>query len=43
MYRQTDIELVRKNIDTIKDDAMRKKLNTLEPTLKSLITLGNLI
>lgn len=34
MYRQTDIELVKKNIDTIKDDAMRKKLDTLEPTLK---------
>ncbi len=34
MYRQTDIEVIKKNIDTIKDDALRKKLEVLEPTMK---------
>jgi len=43
MYRQTDIELVRKNIDTIKDDAMRKKLDTLEPTLKEFKEVYDII
>ena len=34
MYKQSEIELMRKNIDTIKDDAMREKLTNLEPTMK---------
>ena len=34
MYRQTDLDAIKNNIDIIKDDAMRKKLDILEPTMK---------
>ena len=34
MYRQNDIDVIKKNMDTIKDDAMRKKLDIMEPTMK---------
>jgi hypothetical protein len=34
MYRQIDLDILRKNIDNIKDEAMMKKLDTLEPTMK---------
>ena len=33
MYRQDDIDIIKKNMDIIKDDAMKKKLDILEPTL----------
>ena len=32
MYRQTDIEEIRKNIDNIKDEAMKKTQEIIEPT-----------
>jgi hypothetical protein len=34
MYKQYDIDLIKKNIDIIKDDATKKKLEIMEPTLK---------
>lgn len=34
MYRQNDIDIIKKNMDTIKDDALRKKLDIMEPTMK---------
>jgi hypothetical protein len=34
MYRQNDIDIIKKNMDIIKDDAMRKKLDIMEPTMK---------
>jgi len=34
MYKQSDIDLIKKNIDIIKDDATKKKLEIMEPTLK---------
>ena len=34
MYKQNDIDLIKKNIDIIKDEATKKKLEILEPTLK---------
>jgi hypothetical protein len=34
MYRQNDIDVIKKNMDIIKDDAMRKKLDMMEPTMK---------
>jgi len=34
MYNQNDIDLIKKNIDIIKDDATKKKLEIMEPTLK---------
>jgi len=33
MYNQDDIDLIRKNIDIIKDDAMKNKLEIMEPTM----------
>lgn len=33
MYNQNDINLIKKNIDIIKEDATKKKLEILEPTL----------
>jgi hypothetical protein len=33
MYKQDDVDLIRKNIDMIKDDAMKKKLEIMEPTI----------
>ena len=33
MYNQDDVDLMRKNIDIIKDDAMKKKLELMEPTI----------
>ena len=32
MYRENDIDIIKKNIDKIKEDALREKLNILEPT-----------
>ena len=34
MYNQNDIDLIKKNIDIIKDEATKKKLEIMEPTLK---------
>ena len=34
MYTQNDINLIKKNIDIIKEDATKMKLEILEPTLK---------
>jgi hypothetical protein len=34
MYRQNDLITMKTNMDYIKDEAMKKKLDTLEPTLK---------
>lgn len=34
MYNQNDIDLIKKNIDIIKEDATKKKLEIMEPTLK---------
>ena len=34
MYRQTDIAIMKTNIDFIKEEAMNKKLEILDPTLK---------
>ena len=34
MYRQDDINVIEKNIDTIKNEARRKTLELMEPTLK---------
>jgi len=34
MYRQYDLDVIKKNMDFIKDEAMKKKLDILEPTLK---------
>lgn len=33
MYRQSDIDIIKKSIDKIKDEAESQKLNTLEPTI----------
>jgi len=34
MYRQSDIVEIKSNMDNIKDEAMKRKLEVLEPTLK---------
>ena len=34
MYRENDIELIKNNMDIIKDDAMKKRLEIIEPTIK---------
>ena len=34
MYRQSDLDDIKKNINHIKDEAMQKKLEILEPTMK---------
>jgi len=33
MYRDIDLEVIKKGMDNIKDEAMKKKLDTLEPTI----------
>ena len=33
MYRQQDIDIIKQNIDIIEDDAMKRKLEILEPTM----------
>ena len=34
MYREKDIDLIKNNMDIIKDDAMKKRLEIIEPTIK---------
>ena len=43
MYNQDDIELIKKNIDIIKEDALKLKLNIMEPTLKEFKEVYNVI
>ena len=34
MYRQTDLEHIKKNLDYIKEEALKKRLDIIEPTMK---------
>ena len=43
MYRHNDIEVLKKNIDNIKDDALRQKLDILEPSLKEFKEVYSII
>jgi hypothetical protein len=43
MYKQDDVDLMRKNIDIIKDDAMKKKLELMEPTIIEFKEVYNVI
>ena len=43
MYNQDDVDLMRKNIDIIKDDAMKKKLELMETTIIEFKEVYNVI
>jgi hypothetical protein len=41
MYRDIDLEVIKKGMDDIKEEAMKKKLDTLEPTLSEFKDVYN--